>query len=74
MAAATSATVSRAEVTARTWRSAPAATSSTARAISPTARPVSSEPLASWREAADTAVAVSDTWPIIVASAAREAL
>ena len=43
--------MSRAEVTARTWRSAPAATSSTARAISPTARPVSSEPLASWREA-----------------------
>jgi hypothetical protein len=30
--------------------------------------------LASWREAVDTAVAVSETWPIIVASASREAL
>ena len=47
----------------RTWRSAPWATSETAEAISPTARPASWEVAAMSREALPRLVAVRSTWP-----------
>ena len=55
----------------RTWRSAPCATSLTAWAISPAARPASSEEDATCWEAALTDSALLDTSPISVPSCSR---
>ena len=63
LADATSSVASLACSTARTWRSAPWATSPTAEAISPTARPASSEVVAICCEAADSDCAEPDTLP-----------
>ncbi|MEA2267392.1 MAG: hypothetical protein QOC64_2 [Solirubrobacteraceae bacterium] len=60
--------------TERTWRSAPSATPPTPSAISPTARPVSSEIVAICCEAEPSVAAVSETWPIIAPSAPRVSL
>ena len=62
-ARAASCTASRVDSTIRTWRSAPWATSETAEAISPTARPASWEVAAMSREALPRLVAVRSTWP-----------
>ena len=58
----------------RTCRSAPCATSVTAWAISPTARPASSEVAAICCEAEDTVPADIETSPISALSASRVAL
>ncbi len=58
----------------RTWRSAPAATSDIAEAISPTARPASSEVEAICSDADDTVPALSDTSRRTSPSCARIAL
>ncbi len=58
----------------RTWRSAPWATSLTAEAISPTARPASSDVAAICCDAEETVPADSDTCPIMALSASRVAL
>ena len=71
MAAATSAVSSRASSTERTWRSAPCATSPTVVAISPIARPVSSEVVAICWEAAATLAELCAISPRIVATRAR---
>ena len=55
----------------RTWRSAPAATSPTAEAISPVALPASSDVDAICCEAADTVPALWDTSPISAPSCVR---
>ena len=61
-------TAVRVDSTIRTWRSAPCATSLRADAISPTARPVSSEVVAICCEADETVPALSDSSPTIPAS------
>ena len=63
-AAASLASGARVDSTIRTWRSAPWATSVTALAISPTARPASSEEAATCAEPADTSPALRETSPI----------
>ena len=60
--------------TMRTWRSAPCATSPTAPAISPTARPASSEVDAISCEADATVPALFETWPISEPSCPRISL
>ena len=65
-ATAVSSALTRAPSTVRTWRSAPCATSPTACAISPTARPASSEVLAICWLASVSEVAVSDMRPTTV--------
>ena len=62
VAPATCSVVARAEVTERTWRSAPEATSPSARAISSTARPASADDEATSSEAPATLVAERDIW------------
>ena len=57
--------------TRRAWRSAPAVASPIAPAISPTARPASSEALAISREASETEVAELETSSIIVGQRRR---
>ena len=74
LAEATSSVASLACSTARTWRSAPWATSPTAEAISPTARPASSEVVAICCDAADSDCAEDDTLPTSSPSCARVAL
>src|SRR3954468_15340715 len=71
LAVATSSVASLACSTARTWRSAPWATSPTADAISPTARPASSEVVAICCDAADSDCAEFDTLPTSPPSCAR---
>ena len=73
-AVAASWTASRVVSTMRTWRSAPCATSLTAEAISPTARPASSEVDAICCEADDTVPALAETSPISEPSSARMSL
>ena len=73
-ARAASWTASRVVSTMRTWRSAPCATSETAEAISPTARPASSEVDAISCEAEATVAAPSATSAITALSCARMAL
>ncbi len=73
-AAAVSSAATRAASTMRTWRSAPAATSPTALAISPTARPASSDVEAISCEAAESVPEVVVTWPMRAARASRELL
>ena len=63
-AALASSTAPRVDSTMRTWRSAPWATSVTALAISPTARPASSEEAATCCEPAETLPALRETAPI----------
>src|SRR3954468_11377085 len=74
LAVTTSSEASLACSTARTWRSAPWATSPTADAISPTARPASSEVVAICCEAADRVCADDDTLPTSDPSCARVSL
>ena len=69
-----SCTASRVDSTIRTWRSAPWATSVTALAISPTARPASSEELATCWEPAETFAALRETSPISTPSWSHIAL
>ena len=57
--------------TIRTWRSAPCATSVTADAISPTARPASSEAWAICCEAEETLPELCESSPIRAASCSR---
>ena len=59
---------------ALTWRSAPVATSSTALAISPTARPDSRDVVAIWPDAALSVDADCETAPIIVPSPSSDLL
>ena len=73
-AVAASCTASRVVSTIRTWRSAPCATSLTAEAISPTARPASSEVDAISCDADDTVPALAETSPISVPSCERISL
>ena len=73
-ARAASAAVARVVSTIRTWRSAPCATSVTAWAISPTARPASSDVAAICCEADDTVPADIETSPISELSASRLAV
>ena len=70
-ARAASSTAVRVDSTRRTWRSAPEATSLTARTMSPTARPVSSEEATICCEAAETVPALAETVPISAASSPR---
>ena len=65
--------LARAEVAERTWRSAPAATSPSARAISSTARPASADDEATSCEAPATLVAERDIWLTAVAQIGDEA-
>ena len=60
---ATSSPTARTDSTARTWRSPPDATSPTAAAISPTARPASSEVAARFDDASLSVPAVWETSP-----------
>ena len=73
-ARAASCTADRVDSTSLTCRSAPCATSFTAAAMSPTARPASCDVAAICWEAADTVPAFRDTVPISSASDARIAL
>ena len=66
---ATSSPTARTDSTARTWRSPPVATSPTATAISPTARPASSDVAARLLDASVSVPAVCETSPTIVAQA-----
>ena len=66
---ATSSPTARTDSTARTWRSPPVATSPTAAAISPTARPASSDVAARLLDASVSVPAVCETSPTIVAQA-----
>jgi hypothetical protein len=70
-ARAASWTASRVDSTMRTWRSAPCATSVTAAAISPTARPASSDVAAICCEAEATVPAPAATSLITVLSSVR---
>src|SRR4051812_5957199 len=71
LAVATSSEATFACSTARTWRSAPSATSLTAEAISPTARPASSDVVAICCDAAETLPADDETSPIRAARLLR---
>ena len=70
----TSLTIERMSSIDCTWRIVPVATSWIADAISPTARPVSSEVDAICTEAAETVVALPATWAISADSSWREVL